>query len=97
MYLIRDIFHAKPGGAKDLVAKFKKSLPHMRAEGVRGMRVMTDTVGPYWTVVCETEVEELQAYFDLGRAKPPSPEIEEAMKGYMELVTGGSREIFRIE
>ena len=57
---------------------------------------MTDTVAGYWTVVCETEVEELGTYFDLSRAKP-SPEAEEAMKGYMELVKGGHREIFRIE
>lgn len=97
MYLIRDIFNTKPGKAKDLVAKFKQAMPHMGAPGVHGMRVMTDTVAGYWTVVCETEVEQLQAYFDMARASSPSPEAEEAMKGYMELVNGGHREIFRIE
>jgi len=97
MYLIRDVFNTKPGRAKDLVAKFKQAMPHMRTPAIRGMRVMTDTVAGYWTVVCETEVEELQAYFDLGRAEPPSPEVTEAMKGYMDLVNGGHREIFRIE
>jgi len=97
MYLIRDIFNTKPGRAKDLVAKFKRAMPHMRAPGVAGMRVMTDTVAGYWTVVYETEVEELQTYFDLARVQSPSPELDEAMKGYMELVNGGHREIFRIE
>jgi hypothetical protein len=96
MYLIRDIFNTKPGRAKDLVAKAKKAMPHMRAPGVHSTRVMTDTVATYWTVVCETEVENLQTYFDMGQTKP-SPEAEEAMKGYMELVNGGRREIFRIE
>jgi hypothetical protein len=96
MYLIRDVFNTKPGHAKDLVAKFKQAIPHMRSPGMRGMRVMTDTVAGYWTVVCETEVEELQTYFDLGRAEA-SPELTEAMKGYMDLVNGGHREIFRIE
>jgi hypothetical protein len=57
---------------------------------------MTDTVAGYWTVVCETEVEDLKTYFDMGASRP-SPEAEEAMKGYMDLVNGGRREIFRIE
>jgi hypothetical protein len=95
MYLIRDVFNTKPGRAKDLVAKFKQALPHM-PPAMRGMRVMTDTVAGYWTVVCESEVEELQTYFDAGRAEA-SPELTEAMKGYMDLVNGGHREIFRIE
>jgi hypothetical protein len=96
MYLIRDVFNAKPGRAKDLVAKFKQVMPHMKAPGVRSQRVMTDTVAGYWTVVAETEVEDFQAHFDAGRHQPP-PEAEEAMKGYMDLVCGGHREIFRIE
>jgi hypothetical protein len=96
MFVIRDIFNTKPGRAKDLVAKMKKALPLMRAPGVQNARVMTDTVAGYWTVVCETEVEDLKTYFDMG-ASPPSPEAEEAMKGYMDLVNGGRREIFRVE
>jgi hypothetical protein len=96
MYLIRDVFNAKPGRAKDLVAKFKQVMPHMNGPGVRSWRVLTDTVAGYWTVVAETEVEDLQAYFDLARNQPP-PQVEEAMKGYMDLVHGGHREIFRIE
>jgi hypothetical protein len=97
MYVIRDIFNTKPGRAKDLVAKVKKAMPHMKAPGISGTRVMTDTVAGYWTVVCETEVDDLQSYFDAGRSEAPNPEAEEAMKGYMELVNGGHREIFRIE
>ena len=96
MFLIRDVFNTKPGKAKELVAMMKKAAPHMRTPGIRNMRVMTDTVGGYWTVVAETEVDELQAYFDAG-TQPQSPEAEAAMKGYMELVNGGHREIFRIE
>jgi hypothetical protein len=97
MYLIRDIFHTKPGRAKDFVAMVKKAMPHMRTPGIHSMRVMTDTVAGYWTVVCETEVEELQTYFDAARSESQNPEAEAAMKGYMDLVNGGEREIFRIE
>jgi hypothetical protein len=92
MYLIRDVFNTKPGKAKDLVAKFKQAIPHMQVP-----RVMTDTVAAYWTVIVETEVEELNAYFDMGNGQKPSPEMEQAMQGYKELLDGGHREIFRIE
>jgi hypothetical protein len=97
MYLIRDVFTTKPGRAKDLVAKFKEASPHMKALGGHSLRVMTDTVAGYWTVVMETEVEELEAYFAHLRDRTSHPEIEKAMSGYMELVVGGHREIFRIE
>ena len=55
MFLIRDVFKARPGRAKDLVAKLKKALPLMRAPGIHGSRVMTDTVAGDWTVVCRIE------------------------------------------
>ncbi len=97
MFLIRDVFKTRPGRAKDLVAKFKQAAPHMKAPGIHSSRVMTDTVAVYWTVVFETEVENLQTYFDMGRNRPASPELEEAMKDYMDLVYGGHREIFHIE
>jgi hypothetical protein len=97
MYVIRDVFNTKPGKAKDLVAKFKQAIPHMQSPGVRAMRVMTDTVAAYWTVVVETEVEELRTYFDMESGQRPSPELERAMQGYKDLLNGGHREIFRIE
>ena len=96
MYLIRDIFHTKPGKAKDLVAKFKKAMPLMSAPGMGETKIMTDTVAGYWTVVCHTEVESLEAYFAALRTPPP-PEAQAAMDGYMDLVNGGRREVFRIE
>ena len=43
MYLVRDIFNAKPGKAKDLVAKFKALEPYMKEMGMKGMRVSHPT------------------------------------------------------
>jgi hypothetical protein len=97
MYLVRDIFNAKPGKAKDLVAKFKALEPYMTEMGMKGMRVMTDAVADYWTVVAESEVESLDEYFDMGRRERGDARIGEIMQGYMDLVEGGRREVFRIE
>jgi hypothetical protein len=97
MYLVRDIFNAKPGKAKDLVAKFKALEPYMTEMGMKGMRVMTDAVADYWTVVAESEIESLDEYFDVGRRERGDARIGEIMQGYMDLVEGGRREVFRIE
>jgi len=94
MYIIRDIFSTKPGKAKELVAMFKKSIPSLQKEGIKS-RVPTDTVATYWTVVFESEVDDLDKYFSMAQKR--NPEMEAAMKGYMELVNGGRREIFKIE
>ena len=96
MYLIRDVFHAKPGRAKDLVAKFKKSMSFMEAPGLN-WRIMTDTVAGYWTVAIESEVEDLESYFAMASGGSENPEAAKAMEGYHDLITGGYREIFRIE
>jgi len=97
MYLVRDIFNARPGKAKDLVAKFKQLEPYMKEMGMKGMRVMTDAVADYWTVVAESEVESLDEYFDVGQRERNDHRIGEIMQGYMDLVEGGRREVFRIE
>jgi hypothetical protein len=95
MYLVRDIFTAKPGKAKELVAKFKESAPYLIEMGAKNPRVLTDAVAGYWTVVTESETESLDAYFDLTRRG--HPELGRIMQGYMDLVEGGRREVFRIE
>ena len=94
MFLVRDIFQAKPGKAKELVAKFKAAMPHM---GGDSMRVMTDAIAGYWTVVIESEVESLDGYVNNVRSGANNAEIGAAMQGYMDLVIGGHREVFRIE
>lgn len=94
MFIIRDIFNAKPGKAKELVAKFKKASVALKKEGIN-MRVMTDTVATYWTVVIESEVADIGQYMSMAQRR--IPEMEEAMQGYMELVNGGHREIFKLE
>src|SRR4029079_2579130 len=70
--------------------------------GMPRMRIMTDLVAEhYWTVVAEMEVPSLQAFEDMMKNPPGSPEdmkqVEELMKGYHDLVDHGSREIYKIE
>jgi hypothetical protein len=96
MFVVRDVFRCKPGAAKVLAERFKKGLGLLTQDEFRNGRILVDYVATYWTVVLESEVNDL-AEFDRhmqewgGRA-----DVREAMGNYMELVDGGHREIFRV-
>ena len=96
MYVVRNVFQARPGKAKELVAKFKAAAPHLAAAGIRNTRILTDVAAVFWTVEVEAEVDSLQDYIG-GLESGLSPAAREAMAGYMELVQGGRRVIYRIE
>jgi hypothetical protein len=97
MLLIREVFNAKPGKAGELVKKFKQVIPFMEKEGLKNTRVMTDFVAKYWTVVIESETEELARFEKEVRGFTSKPEVREIMKDYMSLVDGGYREVYKIE
>ncbi len=98
MYLVREVFNTKPGKAKELVKMFKAAMPHFEKSGeMKNSKVMTDATGPYWTVVFEAEVEDIGNFFKELRSGPPAPELMEIMKGYMDCVAGGHREIYVLE
>ena len=96
MYLIRDTFQCKPGMAKELVNKFKLTIPYMEEQNFKNIKILTDVVSNYWTVVLEAEVETL-AEFEIRKGFTSKPQVKEIMKDYMTLVEGGRREIFNIE
>ena len=97
MYIIRDVLKAKPGKAGALVTIFKNATSIMESLGMKRSRIMTDAVSTYWTVVLEFEVDSIEDYFKLEDKRRKSKELGEIMKGYMDLVTGGHREIFKVE
>ena len=98
MYQIREVFQAKPGKAKDLVKMFKQAAPHFeKTQGVQRVTVLTDIVSTYWTVIVEMETEDIGDFFTNLRSATMSDELKDIMKGYMECVEGGRREIFMIE
>lgn len=96
MYLVRDVFKTKPGKAKELVNKFKQTFPYMLQEGISSVRIMTDVVAGYWTVVMETEIGSLSV-FENHEGFTSRPQIKEIMKDYMTLVETGYREIYKLE
>jgi hypothetical protein len=96
MYLVRDIFQCKPGKAKELVNKFKQAIPFMEQQHLKNVKIMTDAVSNYWTVVLEGEVNSLSE-FENHKGFTSQQKVKDIMSGYMDLVEGGKREIFQIE
>jgi hypothetical protein len=94
MLLIRNVFQCKPGQAKTLVNMFKDTMA--RAQMTRA-RVLTDVASSFWTVVFETEAESLGAWEQEFEKMSARSDLRKPMEGYMNLVEGGRREIFRIE
>lgn len=97
MFVIRDIFRCKPGKAKELVEKFKRTIAVMEHDdGFTNVRVMVDAVADYWTVVLEADCPSLEHFERHMREFGGRAEVQEAMAGYMDLVEGGRREIWRL-
>lgn len=97
MILIRDVFRCKPGQAKMLIEQFKTAMPLMMGEeGAGKYRILVDAVTTYWTVVIESEAENLAEFEKRMNEMQPSEEALKAMEGYMNNVDSGYREIFRV-
>jgi hypothetical protein len=97
MIIVRDVFRCKPGQAKALVEQFKKALPLMAGEeDMSRFRIMVDAVSTYWTVVIESEAENLAEFEKRMDEMKPNEKAQEAMEGYMDKVESGHREIFRV-
>lgn len=102
MYVIRDIFHCKPGKVRAMVDKFKAMNTLGEGTGMPKMRILTDFCAErYWTIVSEMEVSDLKAFEDMMSNPQMSAEnmkkFEEVMTGYHDLVHDGRREIFTLE
>lgn len=97
MLMVRDVFRCKPGKAGELAQRMKKMAESMTADdGFENSRVMVDFVATYWTVVMQSEVPDLAAFERHMREYGQREDLRAVMAGYMDLVEGGHREIFRI-
>lgn len=97
MYVIRNVFRCKPGQAKNVIEKFKSMTRVMEDAGSPyGNRILVDEVASFWTVVIETEVEDMGDFPAMMKEYGSRAEIQEAMSGYMDIVESGYREIYRV-
>lgn len=98
MLIIRDVFTAKPGQASKLANLWKKAM-----NGQKNVRVMTDAIGDFNTVIMETEVKDLSEWehiMEQYRAGEMSKGIDKetsaALSKYTEMYQSGKREVYKI-
>jgi len=97
MYMIRDVFRCKPGKSRAVAEKFKATVASLEAmDGFYNCRVLLDFVADYWTVVLQAEVPDLRTFEEHMASFSARPEIKEKLAGYLDMVDGGRREIYRI-
>ena len=98
MYIVREVVNCKPGQATRMVDRFKAVSTVMREMGFEPFRVLSDVAGgPFWTVVAETTVEKTDDFFAMERKLMSNEAIRKTLAGYHDVVTGGRREIYRLE
>jgi len=93
MLIVRETFQARPGMASQLAILIKQV---MSGQSDLKVRVLTDAVGPFNTVVMETEVADLAEFERRMREYMEKEDIRKQMKGYTDLYLTGRREIYRV-
>lgn len=94
MFVIREVFTARPGMASKLAKLFKEA---MKDEAGAKTRVLTDFVGSYNTVVVEFEFKDLVGLQKMMTEREQSPGPPPEMKGYTDMYLTGRREIYRVQ
>jgi len=94
MIVVRDVFTAKPGQASKLAKKFRAGHP-----ADAKIRILTDVIGQYNTVILEWEFASLGDWEKLledYKAGNIPPQMADAMQGYTDMYLTGHREILQI-
>jgi hypothetical protein len=100
MILVRTEFQAKPGQASSVVDFFKAlaNSDYDPQAVIKRNRILTDLSGTFDTVIVESEIESLDAYFALLQASFADPQLMEQMNaaGVLDYRTG-SRTFYTVE
>ena len=98
MFIVREVMRCKPGKVREIVKRFKALNDLAPKVGAKPFRIMTDVSGaPFWTVVAETEVEGVDAFFAMMERVGKNEEVGKIMAGYHDFVEHGRREVYRVE
>jgi len=98
MIVVRDVFRLKFGKAREALAAFKDIGEHAGKVGYdqSKTRVLTDLVGPYYTLVLETTSDSLSAWEEMGRKAMGDNEWRALYQKFTPHVESGYREILTV-
>ena len=98
MLIVRNVFQLKFGKAKDAVELWKEGISLNKRIGVKAKstRVLTDLVGPFYTLVFEITFESLADFEESGKTLMSNAEWKAWYGKLVPLIESGHREIFNI-
>lgn len=99
MLIIRDVFQVKWGRVNEAVALMKEVRDTWNSQGKKGfgVRIMTDAAGPFFTMVVESEAQDLADWQRLNAAAFADPDFAAWFARTGELVDSGRREFYNLE
>jgi hypothetical protein len=98
MIVVRNVFRLKFGRSKEAVGLWKEGLALGKKLGFQSKsnRVLTDLVGPFYTVVFENTFESLSDFENAAKTLMPNPEWQAWYAKVSALTESGYREVFTI-
>ncbi len=98
MIIVREVFTCKPGKAGKFAKMFKEF--HEKFYPTEKVKILTDVVGDFNTVVMETQLNNL-AEFEMRMASykydsQSKAEMQELMRDYLDNYQTGKREIWQV-
>lgn len=96
MIVVRNVFQLKFGKAREAVTLWKEAFSKNRKMFGENARLLTDLVGPFYTLVLELTFDNLNTYQEMARGTMDNPEWRDWYRKFSELVQSGYREIFTV-
>jgi len=97
MFMVREVILCRPGKVGEMKKKFQALAQIVEDLGYPPFRLYTDISGErFWTLVVETEFEELGGFHAMEEAVMSDERAGTIMAGYHDLVAEGKREIYRV-
>jgi len=94
MIVVRNVFRLKFGKAREALAVWKENFAK-NPEMFKNARILTDLVGPFYTLVLEMTFDSVAASQET-RPNMDDPHWRESYQKFASLVDSGYREIFTI-
>ncbi len=95
MIVIREVFHAKPGMASQMVKYFKEQMSEA-GMGPGKSRILTDMTGSFNKVVIESEYESLAAFEKEMQEYMKTAQTRGSTSKHVDMYTKGKREVYRV-
>ncbi|HWP84854.1 MAG TPA: hypothetical protein VNN17_06670 [Terriglobia bacterium] len=96
MIVVRDLFHIQPDQMKKAKELLGEGRAILRSQGYATLRAMTDLTGEYYTLVLESEYQNLAEFESATKTVQSNARWQRFYPKLRKLILGGRREIFTL-